>query len=103
MLPCSPMPDEGTKHCQPVPGLPLVGTDHVRLAPPFQGERPFVSLTGVSLCRARAVGCLGSRRLWWQPARSGRPAYTVCSHELTTASHSAAGEGSSSTATPCAP
>src|SRR6267154_3144391 len=39
MLPCSPMPDEATEHCQPVCGSPLVGTDHVRLAPPFQGER----------------------------------------------------------------
>src|SRR5271156_770861 len=102
MLPCSPMSDEGTEHCRPVWGSPLVGSDHVRLAPPFQGERPFL-LTGVSLCRPRAVGYLGSRPLWWQPARSGRPACTARSHELTTASRSAAGLGSSSTATPCAP
>ena len=36
---------------------------------------------------------MGSRRHWWQPARSGRPACTARSHKLTTASRSAAGQG----------
>src|SRR6201996_4814419 len=63
MLPCSPMSDEATEHCQPFEDRrwgALITLD-------WRG-RSMVNvhflLTGVSLCRAGAVGCLGSRRLW---------------------------------------
>ena len=36
-----------------------MGTDHVRLAPPFQGERPFLCLTGVSQLQSTCRRLLG--------------------------------------------